>query len=292
MKITSIATEEGLNIFTYEGSSAETTWLLIMAANMGFWSLLAVDIPNITRYVKTPVNERNWFRRNKNNYIAHLLALPTVQTFIGIIGAVSFLATGNWNPIEVVQQIATGWVMVMILLLVILAQWSTNTASNLIPASLTFVNAGARIKLSYTWGVILAGIVGTLFQPWIILEQLFRFLGYSGAIMSAVAGVIICDYYILRKRRLHVKDLYRQDGQFTFNGGVNLAGMIAWLISSVLAIVFIDYMYFVGFPLSAIIYYVLMKQWYLKKFLQKEIESNYADDYLGTSVNREWKISV
>lgn len=149
-----------------------------------------------------------------------------------------------------------------------------------------------RCHLSYTWGVILAGIVGTLFQPWIILEQLFRFLGYSGAIMSAVAGVIICDYYILRKRRLHVKDLYRQDGQFTFHRGVNVAGMIAWLISSVLAIVFIDYMYFVGFPLSAIIYYVLMKQWYLKKFPQKEIESNYADDYLGTSANRDWEISV
>ncbi|UED81570.1 NCS1 family transporter [Lysinibacillus sp. CD3-6] len=291
VKISSIATEEGLNIFTYEGSTAETTWLLIMAANMGFWSLLAVDIPNITRYVKAPVNERNWFRRNKNNYIPHLLALPTVQTFIGIIGAVSFLATGNWNPIEVVQQIATGWVMVMILLLVILAQWSTNTASNLIPASLTFVNAGARIHLSYTWGVILAGIIGTLFQPWIILEQLFRFLGYSGAIMSAVAGVIICDYYILRKRRLHVKDLYRQEGQFTFNRGVNVAGMLAWLISSVLAIVFIDYMYFVGFPLSAIIYYVLMKQWYLKKFPQQEIESNYSDEYLGTSANRDWEIA-
>lgn len=292
VKISSIATDEGLNILTYEGSSAETTWLLIMAANMGFWSLLAVDIPNITRYVRAPVNERNWFRRNKNNYIPHLLALPTVQTFIGIIGAVSFLATGNWNPIEVVQQIATGWVMVMILLLVILAQWSTNTASNLIPASLTFVNAGASINLSYTWGVILAGVVGTLFQPWIILEQLFRFLGYSGAIMSAVAGVIICDYYILRKRRLHVKDLYRQDGQFTFHRGVNVAGMLAWLISSVIAIVFINYMYFVGFPLSAMIYYVLMKQWYLKKFPQKEIESNYADEYLGTSANREWKISV
>lgn len=251
-QINGIAKETNLNIFTYEGMKNDTTWMLIMAANMGFWSLLAVDIPNLTRYVKAPVKERSWFKRNINSVIPHLVALPTVQTFMGVIGAVSFLATGNWNPIEVVQEIAQGVFMIVILLMVVLAQWSTNSAANLIPASLTFVNAGARWNFSYAWGIVLAGIIGTLFQPWLILDSLFNFLGYYGATMSALAGVMICDYYIIRKRRLNVKDLYSPKGQFKYDKGVNVAGMASWLIASGIAIYFIDYMYLVGFPLSLI----------------------------------------
>lgn len=289
-QINGIAKEANLNIFTYEGTSNQTTWMYIMAANMGFWSLLAVDIPNITRYLKAPTNEKRWFKRNKNSYIPHLLALPTVQTFMGVIGAVSFLATGNWNPIEVVQEIATGWLMVVILLMVVLAQWSTNSAANLIPASLTFVNAGAKWNFSYAWGIVLAGVIGTLFQPWAILDQLSNFLGYYGATMSALAGVMICDYYIIRKRRLNVKDLYNPKGQYRYNKGINWAGMISWLVASAVAIYFLEYMYLVGFPLAVVLYYSLMKFWYLEKYPQAEVESNFSDDYLGTSANRDWII--
>lgn len=289
-QINGIAKETNLNIFTYEGIKNDTTWMLIMAANMGFWSLLAVDIPNLTRYVKAPVKERSWFKRNINSVVPHLIALPTVQTFMGVIGAVSFLATGNWNPIEVVQEIAQGIFMVVILLMVVLAQWSTNSAANLIPASLTFVNAGARWNFSYAWGIVLAGIIGTLFQPWLILDSLFNFLGYYGATMSALAGVMICDYYIIRKRRLNVKDLYSPKGQFKYDKGVNIAGMASWLIASGIAIYFIDYMYLVGFPLSMLLYYVLMKAWYLKKHPQVEVTSNFSDDYLGTTNGQDWII--
>lgn len=291
-KMNGLATEQGINIATYSGTANTTNWLLIMIVNMGFWSALAVDIPNITRYVKAPTMERNWFKRNINNFIPHITALPLVQTFMGIIGAVSVLATGDWNPINIIQGTASGWTYVLLLVMVILAQWSTNNAANLIPASLTFVNAGARINLSYVTGIILAGIVGTIVQPWAILDNLFLYLGYYGAILSAVAGIIICDYYLIRKRRLHVKDLYQAEGQFKYDHGVNLAGMIAWIIGGGLALYFIDYMYLVGFPAGFIMYYILMKAWYLKKHKQVEVESGYSDDYLGTTVGRDWIIPL
>ncbi|WP_158735866.1 NCS1 family transporter [Alteribacillus sp. YIM 98480] len=291
-RMENLAADQGINIFSYVGTEQSTTWFLVMIANMGFWSALAVDIPNITRYVKAPSHERNWFKRNKNNYLPHIIALPLVQTFMGVIGAVSLLATGLWNPIEVIQETAAGIVMVILLLMVVLAQWSTNTASNLIPASLTFVNAGAKINLSYVTGIVLAGIIGTLFQPWAILDQLFLFLGYYGAILSAVAGIIICDYYVIRKRRLNVRDLYEPNGQFQYDSGVNWAGMISWIIAGSLAVFFIDYMYIIGFPLGFTLYYILMKTWYLKKHPQKEVLSEYSDDYLGTTVGRDWVIEL
>jgi NCS1 family nucleobase:cation symporter-1 len=289
-KMNGLAVEKGIDIATYSGTGNSTTWLIIMIANMGFWSALAVDIPNITRYLKAPTNERNWFKRNINNFIPHIVALPLVQTFMGVIGAVSVLGAGDWNPINVIQGTASGWTYVILLLMVILAQWSTNTAANLIPASLTFVNAGARFKLSYVSGIILAGIVGTLFQPWAILNNLFTYLGYYGAVLSAVAGIIICDYYVIRKRRLNVKDLYKEEGQYRFDGGINWAGMLAWIIGGGLALIFMKYMYVVGFPAGFVAYYILMKYWYLKKHKQMEVESNYSDEYLGTTVGKDWEI--
>ena len=176
-----------------------------MIVNMGFWSALAVDIPNLTRYIKAPKNEPNWFKRNLNSLIPHITALPFVQTFMGVIGAVSLLAAGDWNPINIIQGQASGWTYVILLIMVIFAQWSTNNAANLIPAALTFVNAGARINLSYVAGVIIAGIIGSIVQPWLILDNLFQYLGYYGAVLSAVAGIIICDYYVIKTSSIECK---------------------------------------------------------------------------------------
>jgi nucleobase:cation symporter-1, NCS1 family len=289
-KMNGMAVDKGIDIFTYDGSANNVTWMVIMIGNMGFWATLAIDIPNITRFIKAPKNERNWFKRNKNNFWPHIIALPLVQTFMGVIGAVSVLATGLWNPIEVIQVSATGWTMVILLLMIVLAQWSTNTAANLIPAALTFVNAGSKIKLNFVWALVIAGVVGTLFQPWNILDQLFLYLGYFGAILSSVAGIIMCDYYVLRRRRMNVKELYDPNGQYRYDGGVNWAGMISWVISGGMALYFIEYMYLVGFPLGFICYYVLMKGWYLKRHPQKEIESGFSDEYLGISAGRDWEI--
>ncbi|EXX87045.1 nitrate reductase [Paenibacillus darwinianus] len=292
MKVNGMALDKGINVATYAGDQNTTTFFLIMVANMGFWSALAIDIPNLTRFIKAPQNERSWMKRNVNNVWPHIIALPAVQTLMGIIGAVSLLGAGDANPINVIQGTASGWVYVVLLLMVVLAQWSTNTAANLIPATLTFINAGARIRLNFVAGLIIAGVIGTIVQPWAILNNLFLYLGYYGAILSAVAGIILCDYYVLRRRRLNVKDLYRQEGQFKYDGGVNAAGMIAWIIGGGLALMFMKYMYLVGFPAGFIAYYLLMKGWYLKRHKQAEIESGFSDDYLGTTVGRDWDIPL
>jgi NCS1 family nucleobase:cation symporter-1 len=290
-RMTGMAEAKGIDVMTYEGTSNTTTWFLIMIANMGFWSALAIDIPNITRYIKAPQNEKNWFKRNWSSFWPHITALPLVQTFMGVIGAVSILGAGSWNPIEVIQGTASGWTYVVLLLMVVLAQWSTNTAANLIPAALTFVNAGARFRMPMVVGITLAGVVGTLVQPWAILDSLFVYLGYYGAILSAVAGIIICDYYVIRRRRLNVVDLYKENGQYKYDGGWNIAGLLAWAIGGGLALYFIQYMYLIGFPAGFVAYYILMKTWYLKKHKQMEVESNYSDEFLGTTVGKDWVIS-
>lgn len=265
----------------------EHTSLVIFMANFSLWSALAVDIPNITRFLKVEKGERSFFKRNKNIFAAQLIALPICSTFLALIGAAAFVATGNWNPIEIIQQNETGITLILLLGLITLAQWSTNNAANLIPAALAFVNAFAP-RLNYPVAVVLAGIVGTLAMPWLILNYLFEFLGYYGGALSAVAGVMFCDYYIIRKRRLNIPDIFSEHGQFRFYSGMNPAGLIAWVVAGGLAIWHLEYAYLIGLPLGAVIYFVLMKFWICNKFEQKEITSGFSDNYLATTVNKEW----
>lgn len=153
---------------------------MLFIANMSFWSTMAIDIPNLTRFVETQTGTRSFFRRNRSIFLAQLVALPVTQAMIAGIGAVSFIATGNWNPVEVIQGDAQGIALLVLLVLVVLAQWSTNNSANLIPAALTFVNLAPRV-INYRMAVIIAGVVGTLCFPWQILDNLFVFLGYYGA---------------------------------------------------------------------------------------------------------------
>lgn len=290
-KVNNIAALNHIQILGYVPPNPNAkTWLVTMCANTGMWAALAADIPNMTRNLKAPVNERNWFKRNKNNWIPQFATLPLIETFIAVIGAMSYLTTGNWNPVEVIQSQATGVTMFVLLVMVILAQWSTNTAANLVPPAMCFTNAGARWKLPYKTAVLIAGLIGVCVMPWRILEQLYTYLGYFGSFLSALAGIMICDYYMIRKRRLNVQELYQKDGQYRYHGGINLCGMIAWILGTVAANIGADYGYLFGFPTGFVAYLVLMKVWYLKKFPQKEVESGYSEAYLGISVGNEWVI--
>ena len=290
-KVHAIAVLNNITILGYAPPSPSSScWLITMCANTGMWAALAADIPNMTRSLKAPVGERNWFKRNINNWVPQFATLPIIETFIAVIGAISYLTTGNWNPVEVIQAQAHGVTLIVLLVMVILAQWSTNTAANLVPPAMCFTNAGARWNLPYKAAVLIAGLIGVCVMPWKILDQLYTYLGYFGSFLSALAGIMICDYYVIRHRRLNVQDLYKKDGQYRYHGGINWCGIIAWILGTVAANLFSDYGYLFGFPTGFVVYLILTKAWYLKKFPQAEIESNFSDEYLGISVGNEWII--
>jgi len=285
-KLDNLATLKGLNIWTFAGDQ-DITVVTLFLANMAFWSTLGIDIPNITRFVKVVPGTKSFVRRNRSCFAAQLLALPITQTWVAIIGAASFIAAGDWNPINVIQQTGTGFVLILMLVLVVLAQWSTNNAANLIPATLTFVNAGAPY-IKYKWGVVISAIVGTLSVPWWILNHLFGFLFTYGSFLSAIGGIMIADYYVIRRRRLNVPELYRRNGQFRYMGGVNPAGMISWLIAGGLAFFSGAWAFVVGLVGGFILYLFLMKVWVIPKYPQQELLSNFNDKYLATSVGMNW----
>lgn len=282
-----IAETKGLNIWNFQ-AEGEMSLLVLFVANLGFWSTMAIDIPNLTRFVRTEAGARRFFDRNRNVFLGQLIALPITQSVIAGLGAVSWIATGNWNPIEVIQGDAQGAALLALLVLVVLAQWSTNNSANLIPAALTFVNVAPRV-IDYRLGVVLTGVVGTLCFPWAILDNLFAFLGYYGAFLSAIGGIMVGDYYLIRRRRLNVPDLYRLQGQFRYLYGYNPAGLVAWIVAGGVAMARPEYAVLIGFPLGLILYTFMMQRLVLPNHPQAEIESGYSEQFLATSMGANWE---
>ncbi|WP_374301391.1 NCS1 family transporter [Paracoccus sp. (in: a-proteobacteria)] len=281
-----IAETKGLNIWTFR-AEGQASLIVLFIANMSFWSTMAIDIPNLTRFVKTRTGTRSFVQRNRSIFIAQLIALPVTQAMIAGIGAVSFIATGNWNPVEVIQGDAQGIALLVLLILVVLAQWSTNNSANLIPAALTFINLAPRV-INYRMAVVIAGVVGTLCFPWQILDNLFVFLGYYGAFLSAIGGIMVADYYVIRRRRVNVPALFDPDGQYRYARGFNPAGLIAWLLAGAVAAWWSIYAFVIGFPLGFLLYLVLMKGLVLPRFGQAELAPRQSDDYLAASVGMDW----
>ena len=77
--------------------------------------------------------------------------------------------------------------------------------------------------------------MGTLCFPWQILDNLFVFLGYYGAFLSAIGGIMVADYYVIRRRRLNVPELFSLSGQYRYAGGFNMAGLLAWVLAGGIA---------------------------------------------------------
>lgn len=268
-----------------------TAFMVVVTGNMGYWSTLANDTSSLSRFIKAPKFERSWTKRNKGVFVGSVIVMPIVQTFVVAIGGVAYIAVGDFDPVNALSVTATGLVLAVLLLMIVFAQWSTNTPANLTPAATVFSNVGGP-KVPYYVGVIIAGMIGWLSQPWNILDVLFPFLAISGGILSASVGIIVTDYYIIRKRRVNVPDLYEMDGQFQYLNGINWAGILAFIIGGGVALMFQTYSFFVGCFIGGVSYYVLAKYWWFQKYKQAELENPSDELYLGITVGRDWVIDI
>lgn len=139
-------------------------------------------------------------------------------------------------------------------------------------------------------GVVIAGFIGIIAQPWSLFDVLNSVLLIIGGILSSIVGILFADYYLLRKRRVHVKDLYELNGQFHYWKGINMAGFIAWVVGGTAANLLSAYSSLVGFLVGAALYYVLAKYWWFTIYPQAELIEPSDEKYLGLTAGRDWEI--
>jgi NCS1 family nucleobase:cation symporter-1 len=158
------------------------------------------------------------------------------------------------------------------LIAILIATLNTNVAANVVSPSNDFSNLNPRL-ISFRTGGIITGVVGVMMMPWKLLGSYGSYIygwliGYSG-LLGPIAGIMIADYFLVRKRQLEVNDLYRRGGEYEYNNGVNSWALVSLALGAAVALLGLvitplrwlyDYAWFVGFAVSAGFYTVLMRR--------------------------------
>ncbi|MCO7123000.1 cytosine permease [Ihubacter massiliensis] len=257
---------------TGEGSY---TWVSAILVYIGGWITMALSISDITRECKVEEEDtKDFWKSTKKYMIAQWVGLVPVSAFFGTIGAIGVALTGEWNPISIMVKVIgpqNEIMLVICLIFVLLATWATNDTGNLYPAAYAFMSLVPK-KINFALGVLIAGTLGLVIRPWAVGGNILTVITAIGYLLAPISGILIVDYYILRKRQLNVEELYHFGGQYKYWNNINPAGVIANIIGLVVSIPFWDYVFFVGLVIGGIVYYILMKTWIVKKYPQPEIK--------------------
>lgn len=263
-------------------------FVVAVVSNLSYWSTVAINLPDFTRNVVAEKTD-SFFRRNRHSWVSQLIGVPIGMLFFTTVGMAGFVFTGESNPVLAISATVGGIFLLLALGVVVLAQLSTNITANLF-ASAYAANAIGSPKVSYSLGAIITGVMGLLTFPWVLLDFFLTYLPAVGAALAPIAGIMIADYYLIRKRKLDVREIFEPDGQYHYWHNVNPASFLAWFAGAIAGIVWLDYSFIVALPIGLVLYYALMRFWILNRYKQKEAEEEKDEKLLATSVGRDWPI--
>jgi nucleobase:cation symporter-1, NCS1 family len=236
-----------------------------LTAMIGYWATLSLNMPDFTRFG----------RSQREQVLGQVVALPTTMSVFAAMGVLITSATviifgrAIWDPIQLVAQFRAPVVVAVSMFTAVVATLAVNIAANVVSPANDFANAFPK-AIRFKTGGLITGIIGILMQPWKLLADpsgyIFQWLlGYSGG-LGSIAGVLIADYWLVRKKELSLEDLYLPDGSYRYKGGWNWKAVAATLVGCALAwggLVFpplaplYSYAWFVGFFAAGLLYWVL-----------------------------------
>ncbi|MBZ5555381.1 MAG: NCS1 family nucleobase:cation symporter-1 [Acidobacteriia bacterium] len=238
-----------------------------LTAMVGYWATLSLNIPDFTRFAKS----------QRDQVVGQALGLPPTMTLYSFIGVAVTSATvvifgqAIWDPVVLLSKFNQPLIAFIALFALGTATLNTNIAANVVSPANDFSNLWPG-KITFLRGGIITAIIGVLIRPWRLMENADKYIGwlvgYSG-LLGPVAGIMIADYYLIRKKMIATEDLYLRGRFYEFYRGFNIRAVIALVLGIGIALIGVvvpslhwlyDYAWFGGFFTSGIVYLVLMKQ--------------------------------
>ncbi|MGQ0559906.1 MAG: NCS1 family nucleobase:cation symporter-1 [Sphingosinicella sp.] len=247
-----------------------------LTAVVGFWATMAINIADFTRFA----------RSQKDQMVGQAIGLPLPMALISFVGiavtgaTVMIFGRAIADPVELAGQME-GWAVILALLFLLVATITVNMGANIVGPAYDFSNLAPR-RISFETGGYITAAIGIVIFPWKLLETagsyLFTWLvGYS-ALLGPIGGILIADYYLLKRRQLDVDALFDPNGPYSSRGGWNPAGHIAFLVGVLPSVpgflhatglvaqvpeifdTLYSYAWFVGFAVGAGVYLLLAKR--------------------------------
>ena len=213
-----------------EGAAFWKVFWPSLTAMVSFWATLSLNIPDFTRYAKT----------QRDQVLGQAIGLPTTMTLFAFIGVAVTGATeviyGEpiWDPTILLGKMGGGISVIISLFVLSVATLSTNLAANVVSPANALVNVNPK-KISFRLGGFVTAGLGLAIFPWKLLENVDNYIntwlvGYS-ALLGPIGGILIADYFLVRRTELDVDELYQRSGGYWYSGGFNPVAMAALVLA-------------------------------------------------------------
>ncbi|KDQ12362.1 hypothetical protein BOTBODRAFT_56931 [Botryobasidium botryosum FD-172 SS1] len=229
-----VKTQGGGPIFaqrsSLSGSRLAFTWLAAVNNALGNYATMAVNIPDLTRYARSP----------RDQYV-QLIIIPVAFTFVAFIG-MTVTSAGKtlyggaylWDPLRLIDKWDNRGAAFFASFSFLLATLASNISNNSISAGNDLAALMPRY-LNIRRGQILCAIIGGwALCPWEILANATGFLkfinGYT-VFLSPICAIMVTDYWIVQRGRVEVSELYQPYGYYRYTKGINWRALLAVLVS-------------------------------------------------------------
>ena len=215
--------------FSPGGAKAGQFWAFFfpaLTANIGFWATLSLNIPDFARYA----------RRQRDQALGQALGLPATMALYAFIGVAVTSATAviygaeEWNPIKLLARFESPVLHVTAALALCLATLATNLAANTVGPANDFAHLWPR-RISFRTGGLITAVIGLLIQPWHLHNDpsgyIYKWLIAYSALLGAVGGILLADYFVVRRTRFDLTGLYSKNGPYWYACGFNPVGLVA-----------------------------------------------------------------
>jgi allantoin permease len=252
-------------ILNYNGKGVEGNSILIIlsciSAILATWVAQILSVSDVTRYSRT--NRGQSLGQIAGLVITYLLF--AVASITIVVGSEIAFGVPIWNILDVINRFDSNFAIVLSLSTICLTTLSVNIVGNIIPAGYQLVSLLPK-NLTFKSGAFIGTIIGLLIMPWKLMESpttIFTFLSTVGGMLSPVIGVMLADYFLIKKREINLQELYSSKSKSRVSNGVNWPALLATLFAGCISLIgrFIDILepiynisWFTGIVSSIVLY--------------------------------------
>ena len=221
----------------FEGLGSFGAFLAVFSIMVGYFAAVVINFGDFARFVK---NEDEMKKGNLWGLVGNVIFFSFITLMI-TGGTIAIFGEYVANPTDMVAKVDNIVLTIVAAFAFFAATVGINMVANFIPPAYDLANLMPS-KINFrTGGLITAAfgfVIGGMWVAVITQMGIFPFVNTLGAILAPVFGIMIVDYYVIKKQRLDVDDLFSDSpkGKYHYNGGFNGKGMLAWVLSGYIAV--------------------------------------------------------
>ncbi len=238
-----LLTEVG-NIFSggersggFEGLGSFGAFLAVFSIMVGYFAAVVINFGDFARFVK---NEDEMKKGNLWGLVGNVVFFSFITLMI-TGGTIAIFGEYVASPTDMVAKVDNLLLTIIAAFAFFAATVGINMVANFVPPAYDLANL-IPSKINFRVGGLITAIfgfiIGGLWVSTITKMGLFPFVNTLGAILAPVFGIMITDYYIIKKQKIDLDDLFSDSssGKYHYNNGFNGKGMLAWVLSGYIAV--------------------------------------------------------